>query len=349
MARDLWVSKVGRKGSRRVCQTCGAPEALGAVHPSDAERAGNPQRRCIFFRFLPPPCNPVLGVRSLWVFMQGGPGHNAPHRIGHQTEPGVCQPHILHPKNQQHFTAPNTQIMFRLQRSMLILLSLLALGLGSCNWGPCLKGDGPIVEEARSLEPFDRVRLEGSMDLTLIPDSNYRIIIYAQENIIERIQTEVSAGELRLDQKSCLTSNKDIRAEIYAPLFRALTIKGSGDVTNTGTLDVDAFDLLIDGSGDVQLKVLVEDIETRISGSGDVRLDGIATNQIVDIRGSGDVRAFDLDTENTEVDINGSGDVRIRANNSLDVRIDGSGDVYYKGFPSITIDINGSGDLIDAN
>lgn len=235
-------------------------------------------------------------------------------------------------------------------RSVFPALALAAAALlPSCQYGPCLRGDGPVVEETRVLEPFDRVVLRSSADLLLIPDSVFRVDVYAQANILDRVRTEVSGGELRVDLRDCVTNTRDIRAEIHAPSFRGLVVDGSGDVENAGTISVPAFDLAIRGSGDVALKLLTDALDTDIDGSGDVRLEGGAMAHSVRIRGSGNVRAFDLACEDATVDVDGSGDVRLRAESTLDVTIRGSGDVYYKGYPAITVDIDGSGDLIDAN
>lgn len=151
--------------------------------------------------------------------------------------------------------------------------------------------------------------LRSSADLLLIPDSVFRVDVYAQANLLDRVRTEVSGGELRIDIRDCVTNTRDIRAEIHAPLFRGLVVDGSGDV----------------------------------------RLEGGTAAHSVRIRGSGNVRGFDLACEDATVDVDGSGNVRLRAESTLDVSIRGSGDVHYKGYPAITVDIDGSGDLIDAN
>ena len=237
------------------------------------------------------------------------------------------------------------------KRHAISVLGILALfSFSSCdNAGPCLRGNGPVVEETRSIPSFDRVKMDGSMEILLIPDSIYSVDLFGQENILDRIETEVVGDQLRINMDGCITKFKDVRAEVHAPIFRGLTIKGSGNATSQETLETDVFDLFIDGSGDVTLAIETDDMDTDINGSGDVTLTGSATNQSIQIRGSGKMQAFDFDTEASTVRVNGSGDIRLRTNNTLDVTIDGAGNIYYKGFPTITKDINGSGNLIDAN
>ncbi|MBI1193588.1 MAG: hypothetical protein GC205_10500 [Bacteroidetes bacterium] len=216
--------------------------------------------------------------------------------------------------------------------------------------GLCRRGQGPLVEETRILPSFSKLEVRGAIDVTLIPNDTYQIVIYAQANVINAIESSVSGSELILDLEECFINRESIHVEVYAPVFEAVQIKGSSDLDAAAPIVTPAFSLQIEGSADAVLELETDLVAVAINGSGDVALSGSASQQVLDIDGSGTVNAFALWTAQTTVQISGSGTCRVYAQDELGVRINGSGTVYYKGFPTITeLVISGSGELIDAN
>jgi len=214
----------------------------------------------------------------------------------------------------------------------------------------CRRGDGPLVEETRVLPAFSRIEMKSAMDVTLIPNETYQVVLRAQDNVLEILETRVSGDKLILDLEECLRSHEPIHVEVYAPVFEGVHIKGSGDLDAVAPLVTPGFSLQIDGSGDAVLDLETELAQVFINGSGDVTFSGSATRQELDINGSGSIRAYELWTSSTSLLISGSGDCRIYAEDELAVRISGSGTVFYKGYPMITdLVISGSGEVIEAN
>lgn len=234
---------------------------------------------------------------------------------------------------------------------MLTLVSPMFLLGASCTDGwICRKGDGPVVEESRTMAAFDRVELEGSMDLFLVESSEYRVVIEAEANLMEVLSTEVKSGELRIRTKDCFRSHDPIRITVYAPVYRAVTLGGSGKIESENTLHGDDLSVSLSGSGKVALQLVMADIDLAISGSGRLEVSGECVNQSIAISGSGQVENYDLNSSGASVNVSGSGNCRVRANDHLSVRISGSGSVWYRGYPSIEeVSISGSGRLIEDN
>ncbi len=216
--------------------------------------------------------------------------------------------------------------------------------------GLCRRGEGHLVEETRILPTFSKLETKGAFNVTLIPHDTYQVVIQAQANVMNAIESRVSGGELVLDLDECFRNYAPIHVTVYAPTFEAVKIKGSSDLDATAPLITPAFSLQIEGSGDAVLALETDQVAVFISGSGDVELSGSAVLQDLDIAGSGKVHAYELWTSKTAVRISGSGDCRVYAQDELSVQISGSGTVYYKGYPTLTeLVISGSGEVIDAN
>ena len=88
------------------------------------------------------------------------------------------------------------------------------------------------------------------------------------------------------------------------------------------------------GSGDIDLKISSNSVESSIAGSGDIELNGSTKDLTTKITGSGDFDGSDLDSTNVTAKITGSGGANVVCNGELKVRITGSGDLRYSGNPT---------------
>jgi len=233
-----------------------------------------------------------------------------------------------------------------------LMLSLLAaVAFSSCELDEiCEKGDGPTVSKELSLPPFHSLVLDISADVFITQGEAQSITVEGQENIIDKLELDVRNETWDIDfDQNCIRNHDGLKIFITLPEVRSIEIDGSGDIIGENVFTGEKIDLLIDGSGDMDLALEMKEVNARIEGSGDFELEGLADIVRYYVRGSGDIRAFDLETLEADVEIRGSGSVEVTAIDFLKIDIDGSGDVYYKGNPELDIRVDGSGEVKDVN
>lgn len=242
----------------------------------------------------------------------------------------------------------------------------------SCDRLDFIEGIGPIVEEEINLENFDKLNTDCSFDVVIEQGETQRVVAKGQQNIIDRLRTNVINNEWLIDLENGNYRDFDLTIHITMPDVRDLAIDGSGDITLINNFELDDLNIRIDGSGafTVENSMFIENelainvdgsgetyfqdlsaqsIDVFVDGSGDMTLRGDCENLDIKVAGSGDVMAFALETQQVDIDTNASGDCEVSAVQELLVDIDGSGDVFYKGNPDITSRINGSGRLRNSN
>lgn len=213
----------------------------------------------------------------------------------------------------------------------------------------CTRGGGDIISRELFLDEFDRIELNLPAKVILTQGEQQEVIVEGYENIIERIELDVSDDLWVIETRRCVRDIDDLTIFITLPAYEELRIAGSGEIISETILEVDDIELYIAGSGDIDLGLAADDIDAKVAGSGNIYLEGGADQVDLEVSGSGSVKAFELTCEQADVRIVGSGDVEISVNTELDVRIAGSGNVYYRGNPVIDVNISGSGNVIDAN
>lgn len=230
----------------------------------------------------------------------------------------------------------------------LILFAGLLFVLPSCR--KTTSGKGPVVKETRALSSFSAISFEIGQEFLFIPSDNSEVLIEAQRNIIDLIETNISNGELRIKVRNNtnLRAFEDIRITVRGPSVAALTILGSGNLEATRLSSSGQAKIAVNGSGEVRInEVAANDLSVRINGSGKIKvLSGSVDSEEVSISGSGEVDLVSLPARTAKTETSGSGTIRLQVSETLNVKIAGSGSVYYKGNPAVNTNIAGSGMVV---
>ncbi len=214
-----------------------------------------------------------------------------------------------------------------------------------------IEGEGPIIQQNIDISNFTSVNLAGSFDVEVLLGSSFSIVAEGQENIIERLQTDVSTDgtlELKLDLGNYY--NYQLKVYVTMPTAKTLSVSGSGNmvVDVDEALVLDNLDLQILGSGDMSGRTEFEinhQLKAQISGSGDMDFDLYAGSFDGKISGSGNIN-FNMETNDLDIDLSGSGIATIHGSAPQQkINISGSGD--FNGFEAYgeaaEVNISGSG------
>jgi hypothetical protein len=237
--------------------------------------------------------------------------------------------------NYKKIKTIKNQLIMKLLKSIAVLALLLCVTTSHAQWKK-IKGEGNITTTTRSTSSYDGIKAAGSMDVNLVQGKEGEITIKGDSNLLEYIITEVRDNKLVIKTKKGfnIRSTKTIVVTVPYESITSVSLSGSGDVENSGTIKADEFKVAIAGSGDIKLKVDSQSLESAISGSGDIELNGSTTDLTVKIAGSGDFDGRNLDSTNVNVKIAGSGGANVVCNGELKARVAGSGDVKYSGKPT---------------
>jgi hypothetical protein len=232
-----------------------------------------------------------------------------------------------------------------MKKSIVAVLSVAAvLGFQSCRK---ISGNGPSITKTYSLSGFTAVNTGIDGDVYFTQDSVYKVEIYGQSNILDRLETPIVNGELRLEFRKYahLGNHERVVAYISGPSMNGLTVNGSGSLSVNQSTTGTRLNLRVSGSGSINVASYTgNELIADISGSGRINVNGgNVNNENLHISGSGDMNLLGIVTKNATTSTSGSGNISLYVTSSLDVRISGSGDVYYVGNPSVSASISGSG------
>jgi len=224
------------------------------------------------------------------------------------------------------------------------LLSVLILLTTSCEK---INGEGPVVTESRDVSGFSGIDFRIGGDVYFKKDSVYKVEVSAQQNILDKLDTYVSDGNLVIKPRNGIhiLSYKDVRVMVSGPEMNQLRVSGSGNISTGDAFATSTIDMDVSGSGKITVVDMTADYaDLKISGSGDIKIqNGTITEEKLKISGSGSIDLTNVTAAKATTTTSGSGDIWLQVSESLNATISGSGSVYYKGNPIIDTKISGSG------
>jgi hypothetical protein len=238
-----------------------------------------------------------------------------------------------------------TPITFRSPVTAALAAVVLLLHPG-CNWNDCLQGEGEVTTTPLSVPPFERIVVQGPIDVRVRTGEPQRVELEGQANLVNTVATMVSNGTWTITTERCIRSRKPLVVHITAPELTGIRVQGSGHVQSDGTIETEGIELRVQGSGDMQLDLRADRVQAVVQGSGDMLLTGSTTALEATVQGSGDLRAAAMQAREAQATIAGSGDIQVFSTGFLRASITGSGDIRHVGQPDqLEKHITGSGTI----
>src|SRR5262249_43050235 len=130
----------------------------------------------------------------------------------------------------------------------------------SCKKPGCFEGGGTVTTVNHSLSSFDAIILNDNINLVLTQDSTNEIKITAPDNIQPNIILLIENNTLTISNSTecewLRNPNEKVTAKLSFRNINKIDYRGSGNITNTDTLRLDALQIESnEGAGNIELTV----------------------------------------------------------------------------------------------
>lgn len=239
--------------------------------------------------------------------------------------------------------------------------SVVTLLLSSCifrrtrSW---TRSDAPLVSENRSVSDFEKIEVNGSPMVYYSQADSVSVIVKGPKDLVENIQTDVSGGLLTIRNRGKigvlniqLDDAEEAAVYVTTPDLTAIRLNGSGDFVSHQRIDSDEMEIMLKGSGDIDIRDLICDrCQISLVGSGDLHVDCLEARDVdASLIGSGDMKLNARNVVSTMLALNGSGDIEAdfqRGCKRLDCNLRGSGEISLSGqIEHFNAQKSGSGDV----
>lgn len=206
------------------------------------------------------------------------------------------------------------------------LVLIITLAVNGCGgfWG--LRGNGKVRSESRSISEFTKLEAGGAFTILVKSGVSSSLKIYAEENLLPVIRTQVKGNRLVIDTKKNISPRKEIKIEITTTDLESIDCSGANNVKAEG-INTELFDCELSGAGNIYLSGNVKRLNAEISGAGNID-------------------AKNLKSERVYIAVSGAASASVYASEFLDAAVSGVGSIDYYGNPANTnTNVSGVGSI----
>ena len=256
--------------------------------------------------------------------------------------------------------------MMKAKRVMMASAAVLAMSMGMTSCSSCmseLKGNtvfssGPQVTDVRQLKGFDEIEISGSPRVCYTQADSFSVRVKGTREAVDNLLTDVDGKTLSIRNRGKINlinisfdDNNSLTVYVTSPDLTSIRLSGSGDFEANDRVDTDRMDIVLRGSGDIDMKDIICDrCDVELVGSGDISLGSLeALDASAALVGSGDIKLGLLRVKDTHLSLKGSGDIQAdfkEGCEAVECVLRGSGDISLKGKVSkFNQRKSGSGDI----
>lgn len=211
-----------------------------------------------------------------------------------------------------------------------------------------LKGDGNVVKEIKYVEPFDKIVLNGIVNLFLKQGDNEKVEIETDKNLIPYIEIKSSDKTLEITtgKNADIKSSTKLNAYITLKNINEIELNSVGNLKSTGKLELNDINIESNSIGNIELDIDCNKLILECNSIGNVTLSGNADNVDIQQNSIGNVKAFDLKADKLKIENNSIGNSEVYSDKEIYITLNGTGNISYSGSAAVKkLEKNGIGSV----
>ena len=199
------------------------------------------------------------------------------------------------------------------------------------------------IKKDYDITDFNRIEFEGAYNIVLYQGDGPTLAIKTTEDLHEKIRTWVSDSILHIKTSVKNISSDEIKVDIHFNNLDEVIIKGGAFLKTDGYVELNNFNIHIEGGASVDMQVNAETIKAKAEGAVNIDLQGVANEFYASCDGAGNIDADELKTKFVDCRVSGVGNASVYATDELKARVEGLGKISYRGNPRLDKKVDGIG------
>ena len=197
---------------------------------------------------------------------------------------------------------------------------------------------------------FNGIDVSSGIDLYIRMGDTEEVKIVADDDIIEKIITEVEGGVLKIYVKQNnwfnWSGNEKRKAYVTVKELKKVHASAGSDVKSENTLKGDDLEVSASSGSDLTLDVFYKNLKVDTSSGSDANLSGKVKYLTASSSSGSDLDARNLESVICKVSVSSGSDATVNVSEELEASASSGGDIDYYGNPSVkNIDESSGGDV----
>lgn len=199
--------------------------------------------------------------------------------------------------------------------------------------------------ENRNLKDFNTIKVSSGIDLYVRMGETEEVKVVADDDIIDKVITEVKDGTLKIYMKQNNNWNwgttKSRKVYVSVKTLERLDASSGSDVNSENLLTGESLKVSASSGSDITLEIHYKNFSLDTSSGSDARISGKTKNFEAESSSGSDIKAQDLESVICKVSVSSGSDATVNVSDELYANASSGGDVRYYGNPQVK-DINES-------
>jgi hypothetical protein len=238
--------------------------------------------------------------------------------------------------------------MKRNQVQLIGVFILLSFILSSC-WviGPSVKGNGNVTEEVRQVGEFDQIKVSRGMNVYITQGSPAKVVVVADENLQEIIQTEENGGVLKIYADENIRWAKEKKVLVTVEKLNGLESTSGANAWSQNQIMSENLELKATSGSNITLELNAKFLKADCSSGANIKLSGLAKEAELETSSGANLKCPDLKTDQCTMQASSGGTVSCTVVEKLDAKASSGGNIVYYGEPTSTEISKSSGGSIN--
>jgi len=216
-------------------------------------------------------------------------------------------------------------------RFSIVIIASMVLVLPACYFGPTVHGDGNVVTEERSVDPFNGIKGSSGLKVFITQGNEESVKIIADQNLQEKIKTEVIEGKLKIYTEYNIRNAKSKEVHVVYKNIDYLSSSSGCALKGENKLETDDIRINVSSGGHLKLEITASQIECDASSGGEGSLKGTTDNLEVNASSGGGLDATDLVSKYVIAGASSGGHAKVYATEGFNMDASSGGNISYSG------------------
>ena len=227
---------------------------------------------------------------------------------------------------------------------------LLSSIITSCVWGPTITGNGNVAKEQREAGSFDKISVTRGMNVYLSQGDVEKIIVEADENLLDYIQTDIDNNTLNIKTSANIRRAKSKKVFVTVNDLSNIHTTAGSHLYSDGEISCKDLEISSSAGSNIKLQINAEDIRVSASAGSNITIEGKADDAEIKSTSGSNIKAEELETNDCDARASSGANIWIKVTNGFSGKASSGGNVFYYGNPKRTnIEKSSGGNVIQRN
>jgi hypothetical protein len=200
--------------------------------------------------------------------------------------------------------------------------------------GPSVKGNGNVTEEVRNVGEFDQIEVSRGMNVYITQGSPAKVIVVADENLHEVIQTKENGGVLKIYADENIRWAKEKKVLVTVEKLNGLESTSGANVWSRNQILSENLELKATSGASITMEVNAKFLKADCSSGANINLSGLAKEAELESSSGANLKGPDLKADRCTMEASSGGNVSSTVVEKLKAKASSGGSIDYYGEPS---------------